>query len=258
MSGPEHALEIPNTMNFQLVADQFPTPSGTINLNTASVGPLPQRTVEALAAFTRKRAMPWTITADEQLGAPRARALLARLIRASPDEVALTPNTSWGLNVAARVLPIDPGKIILSHDAEFPSNVYPWMAVERTRGIPYERVPLRDGLPDHDALIARLARGDVGLVTLSWVSFLSGDRADLRRIGEACAQYDAWFVVDAIQGVGVVPIDVGECRIDMLSCGAGKWLCSSWGSAFLTCGARSSRRWNRVREAGFPSVMART
>jgi selenocysteine lyase/cysteine desulfurase len=189
--------------------------------------------VNALAAYNARRARPWTITLDEQFqGLAKSRELSARFINASADEIALTPNTSTGLHIAARVLPIESGKIVLGHDGDFPANVYPWMTVERTRGIAFEQVPLRDGFPDHDALLARVARGDVGVVTISWVSFVTGDRADLRRIGEACRTHGAWFVVDAIQGVGVAPLDVRECHIDILSCGAQKWLCAPWGSAF--------------------------
>jgi cysteine desulfurase/selenocysteine lyase len=214
-------------------ASEIGAVAGTVYMNAASTGPLLVRALEALNAFNAKRVVPWTIRLDEQLGGlARSRELCARLINASADEIALTPNTSTGLHVAMRCLPIPPGNIILGHEAEFPANVYPWMSLERTRGVPYERVPLRDGLPDHETLIERVERGGVGLVALSWVSFLSGDRADLGRIGEVCRRTGTWFVVDAIQGVGAVRLDVRRCHIDILSCGAQKWLCSPWGSAF--------------------------
>jgi selenocysteine lyase/cysteine desulfurase len=216
-----------------LVTGEIPPIPGTSYLNAAATGPLPVRTLAAVAAFNDQRATPWALTLEEQFGAlSRSRELCARLINASPDEIALTPNTSTGLHVAARCLPVAAGKIVLGHDAEFPANVYPWMSLERTRGTPYERIPLRGGLPDHDALVARVARGDVGIVALSWVSFVSGDRADLARIGGACRRHGAWLVVDAIQGVGAVRLDVTQCHVDILSCGAQKWLCSPWGSAF--------------------------
>jgi cysteine desulfurase / selenocysteine lyase len=204
-----------------------------IYLNAAGTGPLPKRAVDALAEFNAKRAAPWTITLDEQFGAlAESRALCARLIGAGADEIALVPNTSTGLHIAALALPLAPGRAILSHDAEFPANIYPWMARARRDGRRYETVPLRDGLPDHDSLIRRIGAGDVGLVALSWVSYLSGDRADLATIGAACRDAGAWFVVDAIQGVGVVPIDVSRLPVDVLVVGAQKWLRAPWGSGF--------------------------
>jgi selenocysteine lyase/cysteine desulfurase len=205
-----------------------------IYLNAAGTGPLPQRTVDVLAAFNAKRAMPWTITLDEQFGMlATARALCARLIGAGADEIALVPNTSTGLHIASLSLPIAPGRAILSHEAEFPANIYPWMARAAHDRRPYETVPLRgDGLPDHEALIRRVASGDVGLVALSWVSYLSGDRADLATIGDTCRAAGAWFVVDAIQGVGAVPIDVSRLPVDILVVGAQKWLRAPWGTGF--------------------------
>jgi selenocysteine lyase/cysteine desulfurase len=107
------------------------------------------------------------------------------------------------------------------------------MAIERTGGARYEQIRLLpNGLPDWEALPARLDRGDVGVVAISWVSFVSGDRADLATIGAMCRERGIWFVVDAIQGVGTTPLDVHKCNIDVLSCGAQKWLLSPWGSGF--------------------------
>ena len=205
-----------------------------IYLNAAGTGPLPKRTVDVIAEFNQKRAAPWTITIDETFGVlAESRSLCARLIGASADEIALVPNTSTGLHVASLSLPIAPGRAILQHEAEFPANIYPWMARARHDRRPYETIPLCNGLPDHEALVRRIETGDVGLVALSWVSYLSGDRADLEVIGAACREAGAWFVVDAIQGMGVLPIDVTRLPIDVLVSGAQKWLRAPWGTGFV-------------------------
>ena len=205
-----------------------------IYLNAASTGPLPARTVAETDRWTQLRAEPWKIDLDEQFGAlAKARNLCAGLIGAGADEIALVPNTSTGLNIAAQVLPIAKDRVVVGYDGEFPANVYPWMAIERRGGARYEQIRLLpNGLPDWEALPARLDRGDVGAVAISWVSFVSGDRADLATIGAMCHERGIWFVVDAIQGVGTTPLDVHACNVDILSCGAQKWLLSPWGSGF--------------------------
>ena len=217
------------------IARHFPFAGGeNIFLNSASVGPHPARTVAALEYWLELRKQPWKIGLHEQFGElAKARRLCAQLIGAGPEEIALIPNTSTGLNVAAQILEVAPGKLILGYDGEFPANVYPWMAVERRGGACYEQLPLSaEGVPDWEALPERLNRGDVGMLAISWVSFVSGDRADLETIGTMCRERGIWFVVDAIQGVGTTPLDVHACNIDMLSCGAQKWLLSPWGSGF--------------------------
>ncbi|MGI8546148.1 MAG: aminotransferase class V-fold PLP-dependent enzyme [Gemmatimonadaceae bacterium] len=206
----------------------------TIYCNAAATGPLPARTAAVLDEWTRLRVEPWRIPLDQQFETlATGRALCAKLIGASADEIALVPNTSTGINIAAHILPIARGKLVLGYDGEFPANVYPWMGLERSGGPPLEQMALlSNGLPDWDALPARLDRGDVGLLAISWVSFVSGDRADLMRIGAMCRERGVWFVVDAIQGVGTTSLDVHACNVDVLSCGAQKWLLSPWGSGF--------------------------
>lgn len=231
---------------------EFPRPPGgesVIYCNSASIGRLPARTVAVLDEWNQLRAEPWRITFEQQVNAAaRARELSARLIGAQASEIALVPNTTAGLNLAAQILPIPHGKVVLGHGGEFPANVYPWLALERSAGVVFEQIPLvEDGLPDWNRLAERLDRrsgksgggggegetaGDVAVVAVSWVSFVSGDRADLMRIGAMCRERGVWFVVDGIQGVGTTELDVRACNIDVLACGAQKWLLSPWGSGF--------------------------
>jgi selenocysteine lyase/cysteine desulfurase len=204
-----------------------------IHLNNASTGPLPERAVAAVGDWTRRRAEPFRLK-DPELAATltRARTLCARLVGAEVGEIALMANTSYGINVAARALPLRAGDVVLSFDGEFPANVYPWMALAE-RGVRLELVPLADGLPDEEALVRALDRPEVRALTVGWVQFASGWRADLARLGRLCRERDVWFVVDAIQGLGPLTLDVRETPIDLLACGAQKWLLSPWGSGFL-------------------------
>jgi selenocysteine lyase/cysteine desulfurase len=219
------------------IAKEFPWAGrDVIYLNAAATGPLPARTAAELDRWTALRGKPWKIALDEQFDTlAKARRLCAGVIGADPEEIALTPNTSTGLNIAAQILPIERNKVIIGYDGEFPANVYPWMAIERrTAGAArFEQMKLLpNGLPDWESLPARLDLGDVSVVAISWVSFVSGDRADLETIGTMCRERGIWFVVDAIQGVGTTPLDVHKCKIDILACGAQKWLLSPWGSGF--------------------------
>ncbi len=204
-------------------------------LNHAGIGPLPERTLAATAAFNQLRAEPYRLTVQHQFAVlSESRALAARLVGGHPDDVALMVNTSYGLNVAARCLELAAGDVVLTVDREFPANVYPWMALERD-GVVYTRVPCVGDWPDEDALVAAIATTPrLKVVTVSWVGFANGYRLDLARIGAACrARGGVTFVVDAIQGLGVVPIDVAACQVDILACGAQKWLLSPWGTGFV-------------------------
>jgi cysteine desulfurase/selenocysteine lyase len=217
-----------------LRAREFPWTAATVYLNNAAVGPIPERTRLALEAFNARRAAPHLLPdADLFPVLDAARGAAARLINAEPGEIALMPNTSAGLNVAARALPLAAGDIVLLSDREFPANVYPWLALRR-HGVVVERAPVTpDGFPDEDYLVERLADPRVRALTVSFVQFSNGWKADLGRLGSACRANGAWLVVDAIQGLGASPLDVRALPVDLLACGGQKWLLSPWGSGFL-------------------------
>lgn len=208
--------------------------SDVIYLDNASTGAYPQRCADAVAAFVSLRQMPHLLRWEHFFPLlQRSRELVAELIGASADEIALTTNTSHGLNLAAFALPLTPGDEILTVDREFPANVFPWIKRAERSGAAIVRLPCVDDVPDQVMLLEAIAtRPRVKVVTLSWVSFCSGARIDLDAVGRACRARGIYFVVDAIQGLGALPLDVSKTPVDILSCGAQKWLQSPWGSAF--------------------------
>ena len=202
-------------------------------LNAASVGPMPAAAVAAANEWSALRQQPQRISVPRmQEAAATARAQFGALIGARAEEIALMPNTTYGLNLAARALPLRPGSI-LTFDGEFPSCVYPFQALG-SRGVTLDLIPRRNGLPDEDALVAAIEqRNDVVAVVVSWVQFATGYVADLARIGAACRAKGVFFIVDGIQGCGVRSIDVHALPIDIFASGAQKWQLSPWGTGFV-------------------------
>ena len=218
----------------ELRRTEFPWTSDTTYLNNASVGPLPERTRLVLEAFNKKRAAPFQLP-DRDLFAlmAQSRRLLAELIGASPEEIGLTINTGFGLSLAARALPLKAGDIVLTSDREFPANVYPWMRL-RDSGVELELAPTTpEGWPDEARLLDRLRDPRVRVLAISLVQFSNGYTVDLERLSAATRASGTYLVVDAIQGVGQVPLDVTRTPVDVLACGAQKWLLSPWGSGFV-------------------------
>lgn len=204
-------------------------------LNAASMGALPLRARRAMEAWNARRAAVHGMRgADFEPVLQRARAAAARLVNADADEIALAPNTSYGLNLAAGSLPIEPGRRIVLSDREFPANVYPWLALEREGRARVDVIPADAlGRPDEERLLAEIERGDVGIFALSAVQFATGWTAELARFGQACRRHGTWFVVDAIQALGCVPVDVRAAQVDVLACGGHKWLCGPFGTGFV-------------------------
>jgi cysteine desulfurase/selenocysteine lyase len=218
----------------QLRRTEFPWTENTTYLNHASVGPLPERTRLTLEEFNRKRAAPFQLP-DRDLMATMAtsRRLAAELIGAAPEEIALTINTGFGLSLAARALPLRQGDIVLASDKEFPANVYPWMLL-KDQGVTLELAPTTpEGWPNEDHLLERLQDPRVRVLAVSLVQFSNGYAVDLARLSDATRAAGTYLVVDGIQGVGQIPMNVRETPVDILACGAQKWLLSPWGSGFV-------------------------
>jgi cysteine desulfurase / selenocysteine lyase len=216
--------------------EEFPavTTGKTVFLNHASTGPYPQRTIAVLDEWNRLRANPTLVSQDLQFGTlTRSRELVSSMIGASPKEIALATNTTFGINLAAFSLPLKHGDVVLSPDLEFPANVYPWMQLAERRGIEYRRLECDDGVLHRDRLERELEDERVKLVTVSWVQFASGARVDLAALGRLCHERGVYFVVDAIQGLGPLTLDLSKTHVDILACGAQKWLLSPWGAAFV-------------------------
>jgi cysteine desulfurase / selenocysteine lyase len=215
-------------------AAEFPWTEGTVYLNNASIGPLPERTRLALEAFNARRAAPYKLPDRDLFGMlAQSRRLAARLIGATPEEIGLTINTGFGLGLAARGIPLEPGDIVLVSDKEFPANVYPWLLLSDS-GVKTELVPTTaDGWPDETRLLERLSDPRVRVLAVSLVQFSNGYQVDLEQLSRATRATGTWLVVDAIQGVGQIPLDVSRVQVDVLSCGGQKWLLSPWGSGFV-------------------------
>jgi selenocysteine lyase/cysteine desulfurase len=210
---------------------EFPGVAEGVYLDAASMAPLPERSRRAVEEMNRSRSRILSLRGAELIDAlHRSRVAAARLIGAEPEEIALGGNTSFGINVAATALPVEPGSTVVVSDREFPANVYPWMAMRDAR---LDVVPTdARGLPDEARLRERLDRGDVSIFAVSAVQFASGWRADLPRLGAFCRERGIWFVVDAIQSLGQLPLDVREAKVDVLASGGHKWLCAPFGTGF--------------------------
>lgn len=213
---------------------EFPWAEHTIYLNHAGIGPIPERARRAVEAWTRERAAPVTLTDDRLMGVlAEGRAKAARLIGADAGEIALATNTSFGLNLAARMLPLSTGDVVLVSDQDFPANVFAWRQLA-DRGIQLEIIPrTTDHWPDESRMMERMRDPRVRVLAVSQVEFHTGYRADLAGLGAAARATDTFFVVDAIQALGHIAFDVRDTPVDILACGAQKWLLSPWGSGFM-------------------------
>ncbi|HYP13840.1 MAG TPA: aminotransferase class V-fold PLP-dependent enzyme [Bryobacteraceae bacterium] len=207
---------------------QFPVTEKFVYLNHASVAPVSRRCAEAMKDLADDVLMNGSDNYDTWLDAYEGtRVAAARLINADRSEIAIVKNTSEGIATVALGIDWRPGDKVVAFQEEFPANLYPWRRLE-AQGVNVEWLSIRDSLDRIDEA-ARGAR----LLSVSFVQYLSGFRADLDAIGEICRRRGTFFFVDAIQGLGAFPLDVRRAGIDALAADGHKWLLGPEGCGIL-------------------------
>ena len=198
-------------------------------LNHAALAPLP---LPAKQVF--EKAIDSMHTGDYGFidKAEEARRLFATLIGCSPDEVALMPNTSYGMAAVSTGLKYKPGANVVTTDLEFPSVVYTWLALQNRGLLKVRFVRSKNGVlrvEDFEKAID----DETVIVAVSHVEYQNGWRNDLKAICEIAHEHGAYVLDDAIQAVGAVKVDVEKEGIDFLAAGGYKWLLSPIGTGYL-------------------------
>jgi cysteine desulfurase/selenocysteine lyase len=208
--------------------DEFPVTRELIYLNHAAIAPLCRPAATAMKNLAEDVSRYGSLHYDTWLEAYAGlRKAAAKLINASPGEIAIVKNTSEGIATIAEGLDWRPGDRVIVFEEEFPANYYPWARLER-RGVELIRLSIYDPV-ERIAEATSRAR----LLAISYVNYLSGFRMDLRQIGEFCREHGCFFFVDAIQGMGAFPIDVETSHIDALAADGHKWMLGPEGNAVL-------------------------
>lgn len=215
--------------------EQFPVAERWTYLNHAGVAPLPRVAVDA----GRTADEAWMLDGGEAFVAYAehsevVRAAAARLLGASPAEVAFVKNTTEGLGFVAAGLAWQPGDRVVIPDREYPSTLFPFLALEE-QGVEIVRIePVGpSGELPLGAFEQTLARGDVRLIALSWVGFVTGWRTDLAALTALAHEHGALVCVDAIQGIGLLPCELGSWGVDVAMAGSHKWLLGPQGLGLL-------------------------
>jgi selenocysteine lyase/cysteine desulfurase len=200
-------------------------------LNCAHQAPLPKVARAEAEEAVAWKAAPWELSTERFSGVPRQlKEALGRLIGAAADDIILANSASYGLHLMANGFPWRPRDEVLVMRGDFPSDILPWLGLER-RGVMVRQLAPRGRVLECDEVEAAIAP-NTRLLCLTWVHSLSGWAIDLEAIGSVCRARGVTFVVNASQALGVRPIDVRRASVDVLISAGWKWLLGPYATGF--------------------------
>jgi selenocysteine lyase/cysteine desulfurase len=211
---------------------EFPVREHALYLDHAAVCPLPRPVAEAM----RQR-----ITEQEETGYENykkwrnnhlsCRHLGSQLAGCAPDDISIIRSTSEGLSLIAEGLDWNEGDEVLVGNEEFAANVAPWLGLAR-RGVNVVRFPQPDGRIDPKVVEEHMGER-TKLLAVSWVAFHTGWIAPLAQLGLVCRDRGVILVVDAIQGMGVLPLHLVALGVDAVVADGHKWLFGPEGAGIM-------------------------
>lgn len=221
-----------------LIRSQLPALAAGTYLNTGTAGPLPLATQKAMLTAMEKELTLGRAEISGFLEMMTAladlRAELARVVAASPDEIALTHNTTEGMNIATFGLDYGPGDEVVTTTIEHEGGLLPLYQLHHRQGVKIKFAPVGLGEPQAvlDALEQTISP-KTRLVVVSHVSYSTGAALPLKEIVELAHSRGALVLADGAQSVGAIPLDLPASGVDFYAFPGHKWLMGPEGTGGL-------------------------
>jgi len=212
------------------VRRDFPAANRGTYLDGAYIMPVPLQVVEAGRVFLEAKSERPISLGDMLAKTDDVRRRFAALVNAAPEEIAFIYATTEGENIIANALQLQPGDNVVVDELHYDATYVLYKHLERKAGIELRIASQRDGavnVSDFEPLVDDRTR----LISVAWVSHQNGFCHDMRGLADLAHARGAYLYADAIQAVGMFPIDVQTTRVDFFASGTYKWLLAGYGVA---------------------------
>lgn len=235
-------------MNIEQIRSLFPTTKTAVYLNSASQSPLNTLIYDRLQNNLKAELNP---VGKAAFNRDSIRNLLSKLLGGSPDEYALITSTGVGIGIIAQGIDFKKGDNVVIPEREHWNNTFPWLQLEK-KGVEVRFAKLNDDNSIDPAAIEKLIDNRTRVVSIAAVRFNSGFRPNLNAIGKIAHSKGALFMVDAAQAAGMIPINVEDAQIDIMSGCGFKWLLGLFGTGYLYV----SKRVIKLIDPALPGMFA--
>ncbi len=206
-----------------------------IHFNNAGSSLPPDSTLDTVIGYLQEEAVKggYESEADHAADLNKVYTLIARLIHAHRDEIAIVENASMGWHIAFNGIDFEKGDEVITSEMEYVTNHIGFLNVQNQKGIRVTVIP-NDAQGNFD--LQRLEQAinpKTKLIAITHIPSTAGNILPVEEIGRVARRNNILYLVDACQSVGQLPLDVDAIGCDMLAVTGRKYLRGPRGTGFL-------------------------
>ena len=251
--------EAPDGPYWEGIRDLFEFEDGFIMMNNGTLGPMPKTVFNALTRyFSVQVSNPFDSYNHLPTFREAVRAKLAAFVGASPDEVALTSNTTEGLNFIINGLDLKDGDEVLTSNLEHPGHLGPWRLKEKRTGMKLKIVDLAVTPKSVDEIVGAFAAAitpKTRMISLGHTIFITGLISPLKELSQLAHDKGLLIMADSAHGIGMLDLDMKALGIDFFASSPYKWLGAPTGIGLLYVRKEACDKvWPTVVSSGWENV----
>ena len=158
---------------------------------------------------------------------------MAEMLCCHRDEIAYIENATRAWDMAFYSLPLEAGDQILTHSSEYASNYLAYLQQARRRGLKVDVVPSDQYGQIDVAALESMINKRTRLISINYIPTQNGLVNPAEKVGEIASKHGIYYLLDACQAVGQMPVDVGRIKCDLLTGTGRKFLRGPRGTGFL-------------------------
>ncbi|MFC1726847.1 aminotransferase class V-fold PLP-dependent enzyme, partial [candidate division KSB1 bacterium] len=206
---------------WKMVRMQFPLTFDRYYFNTSGLGPSPRIVIDTVTEWTYKLE---TICETGHGDVHKVNEKAAKLLNADPEEIAVTRNTTEGMNIVVRSLPLQKGDEVILTSHEHPGGSIPWLALMKEIGIKIKLIePDLTGESNLEIIEKNITK-KTRVVSIDHIPCTTGMIFPAKEIVQLCRSKNIFTCFDGAHPPGMMPVDLKDIDPDFYATSGHKWL----------------------------------
>lgn len=213
---------------WKLIRKQFPLKKSRVYFNNGTMGPSPYSVIDIV-----NKGILEVCTDGEYHSSDAVREKIAAFVNAKSTEIALTHNTTEGINIIAWGLPLKQGDEVIMTTHEHVGNAAPWLNVAKLKGIILKTFTPALTAQENLNKINDLINNKTRAIAVPHITCTTGHVLPVKEISKLGKEKNVFVCIDGAHGVGSTVVNVKDIGCDFYSTCGHKWLLGPLGTGFL-------------------------